>query len=80
MPWRIRTRRPGDRFQPLGAREPVELRRFLQSRHVPRFHRDRLPLVVDADDRILWVPGVEIAEVARVQLNTRRTIELLAGY
>jgi tRNA(Ile)-lysidine synthase len=78
-PWRLRTRRPGDRFQPLGQAFDVDLRRFLQSRHVPRFDRERLPLVVDSRDRILWIPGVEVAEGARLQLNTRRTIELIAG-
>ena len=78
-PWRLRTRRPGDRFRPLGHAVDVDLRRFLQGRHVPRFDRDRLPLVVDRDDRILWIPGVEVAETARLQLNTRRSIELLAG-
>lgn len=79
LPWRLRTRREGDRFHPLGSAQPVELRRFLQSRHVPRFDRDRLPLLVDAADRILWVPGVEVSEVARLQLNTRRCIEVQAS-
>ena len=79
LPWRLRTRREGDRFHPLGCAQPVELRRFLQSRHVPRFDRDRLPLLVDAQDRILWVPGVEVSEVARLQLNTRRCIEVQAS-
>ncbi|MFM1872786.1 MAG: hypothetical protein RL398_2208 [Planctomycetota bacterium] len=79
MPWRLRTRRPGDVFQPLGAKAPQDLRRFLQSRHLPRFDRDRLPLVVDAEDRILWIPGIEIAERVRLQLSTRRCIELGAS-
>lgn len=79
QPWRLRTRRTGDRFRPLGHEEHVELRRFLQRRHVPRFDRDRLPLLVDGDDRILWVPGVEISELARLRLNTRQCIELRAG-
>jgi tRNA(Ile)-lysidine synthase len=79
LPWRLRTRRPGDRFRPLGSVNALELRRFLQSRHVPRFDRDRLPLLVDATDRILWVPGVEIADDARLQLNTRRCVEVVAG-
>ena len=77
-PWRLRTRRTGDRFTPLGHSEPVELRRFLQRRHVPRFDRDRLPLLVDADDRILWVPGVEISAAARLRLNTRHCVEVRA--
>ncbi len=76
LPWRIRARRPGDRIQPLGARAEQELRRFLLARHVPRFDRDRLPLLVDANDRILWVPGADIAEPARLMLNTRRCVEV----
>lgn len=79
LPWRLRTRRAGDRFHPLGSAQPVELRRFLQSRHVPRFDRDRFPLLVDANDRILWVPGVELSEPARLQLNTRRCVEVIAS-
>lgn len=79
FPWRLRTRRPGDRFWPLGSHEPLDLRRFLMGRHVPRFDRDRLPLLVDANDQVLWIPGVEVGEPARLQLNTRRTIEVQAG-
>lgn len=74
----MRTRRPGDRFHPLGSSGSVDLRRFLQRRHVPRFDRDRLPMLVDAQDRILWVPGVEISEIARLHLNTKRCIEIVA--
>ena len=73
----LRTRKSGDRFQPLGSRESMDLRRFLQSRHLPRFDRDRLPLLVDQDDRILWIPGVEISERVRLQLNTRRCLEII---
>jgi len=76
LPWRLRSRRPGERFRPLGCAFDVELSRFQQSRHVPRFDRDRLPLLVDGQDRVLWVPGAEIAECAKIQLNTRRTVEL----
>jgi len=78
LPWRLRPRRAGDRFWPLGQPHELELRRFLQSRHVPRFDRDRLPLLVDAQDRILWIPGVEVAEPARLHLNTRRCVEVVA--
>ena len=79
LPWRLRTRRPGDVFQPLGHPQAIDLRRFLQSRHVPRFDRDRLPLLVDGVDRILWIPGVEVGEGVRLQLNSRRCIEVQAG-
>ncbi len=70
------TPRPEPTPEPLGARAEQELRRFLLARHVPRFDRDRLPLLVDANDRILWVPGADIAEPARLMLNTRRCVEV----
>ena len=78
-PWRLRPRRNGDRFWPLGAAGSVDLRRFVQNRHLPRFDRNRLPLVVDAADRVLWVPGVEISHRDRIRLDTRSTWELNLG-
>lgn len=77
-PWRLRTRRAGDRFKPLGSDDFVDLRRFLQSRRVPRFDRGRIPLVVDADDQVIWIPGVEVSEHAKLRLNTRHCFELRA--
>jgi len=78
QPWKVRTRRAGDRFHPLGCDEDVELRRFLQSRHVPRYDRDRIPLIVDGEDRVLWIPGTEVSELAKIRLNTRRCVEIRA--
>ena len=48
----------------------------MQNRHVPRFDRSRLPLLVDAKDRVLWVPGVEIAEPNRVEADGGPCFEL----
>lgn len=78
LPLRVRPPRPGDRFHPLGAARDVELRRFLQSRRVARWDRDRLPLVVDAEDRIVWICGVEVCEACRVRENTRTRLALEA--
>ena len=78
-PWRLRRLEPGDRFWPLGAEGSLDLRHFLQRRHLPRFDRERLPLLVDAGEAVLWIPGIEVAEPARLRLNTRRCVELRAG-
>lgn len=74
----LRRRRPSDRFWPLGASSPMSLRRFLQGRHVPRFDRDRLPLLVDESGNILWAAGVEIAESAKLRPEGGPCIEVLA--
>ena len=66
LPLAVRNRRPGDRFQPLGAPGGRKLQDFLVDRKVPRDDRDLLPLVVDQRDRIVWVVGQSVAEDFRV--------------
>jgi tRNA(Ile)-lysidine synthase len=66
LPLAVRSRRPGDRFRPLGAPGNRKLQDFLVDRKVPRAERDELPLVVDGRDRIVWVVGQAVAEDFRV--------------
>lgn len=79
QPWHLRTRRPGDRFTPLGLDHDVALRRFMQSRHVPRFDRDRLPILVGGDETVLWIPGTEIAARAAIRPATTACIEVVVN-
>jgi tRNA(Ile)-lysidine synthase len=66
LPLAVRSRRPGDRFHPLGAPGPRKLQDFLVDRKVERAERDTVPLVVDGRDRIVWVVGQSVAEDFRV--------------
>ncbi|HCJ10461.1 MAG TPA: tRNA lysidine(34) synthetase TilS, partial [Clostridiales bacterium] len=58
MPLRVRTRRRGDAFRPLGVGGTKKLKDFFISCKTPRAERDRWPLLVDASDRIVWVVGL----------------------
>jgi tRNA(Ile)-lysidine synthase len=72
----LRTRRPGDRFQPLGMDgQSVKLADFLTNCKAPRIIRDRLPLLV-VGERILWVCGQRVDERARVQSDTEQVLLL----
>ncbi len=62
----VRNRRPGDRFRPFGMTGARKLQDYLVDRKVPRGDRDRLPLVVDGRDRIVWVVGHTVADDYRV--------------
>jgi len=66
LPLAVRNRRPGDRFRPLGAPGRRKLQDVFVDRKVPRMERDRVPVVVDADGRIVWVAGVTVAHDCRV--------------
>lgn len=75
-PWAMRRRHSGDRLAPFGLRREVALRRFMQARHIPRFDRDRVPLVLDHQGRILWVPGADIAQAVALSLRATACVEL----
>jgi tRNA(Ile)-lysidine synthetase-like protein len=66
LPFVVRNRRPGDRFRPFGAPGSRKLQDVLVDRKIPRAERDRVPVVVDAKGRILWVAGLATAEACRV--------------
>jgi tRNA(Ile)-lysidine synthase len=71
----IRTRRAGDRLQPLGSAHAKKLKDFLIDAKVPRAVRDRLPLVVSGS-AIAWVGGVRPAEWAKVTPATQTILRL----
>jgi len=72
---RVRTRRSGDRLQPLGSVYAKKLKAFLIDAKIPRSMRDRLPLVVTSTG-IAWVAGVRPAEWAKVTSATRAILRL----
>ena len=66
FPLELRTRRPGERFWPFGAKSPVSLKDFLIARKVPRSLRDNLP-VLALGSEVIAVAGVEIAQPYRLK-------------
>jgi tRNA(Ile)-lysidine synthase len=62
----VRNRRPGDRFQPPGLGGRKKLQDFFVDRKIRRDDRDRVPIVVDEADRIVWVAGYGIDEAFQV--------------
>ena len=71
----VRTRLPGDRFQPAGMRGEKKLQDFFVDEKVPRAWRDRVPLVV-ARGRIAWVVGHRVAQWARAREDSQGVCEI----
>lgn len=74
----LRSRRIGDRLQPLGAPGAKALKEFFRERRVRPVERDQVPLVV-AGGEIVWVVGHRIAHAYRVRAETRRVWTLQAS-
>ena len=69
----VRTRRRGDRFQPLGMGQPKKLGEFMIDAKVPQAWREKIPLVC-APGQILWLVGYRIDERVKVTDQTRRIL------
>jgi tRNA(Ile)-lysidine synthase len=72
LPLRVRFRRPGDAFRPLGICGTQKLHDFLIDHKVPRGRRDAVPLLVDAADRIIWVIGYRVSDLCKVTAATSK--------
>lgn len=70
FPLLVRAREPGDRIRLRGGTKKVK--KVLLERRIPSVRRPRVPLVVDAEGRVLWIP-----EVARSDLPRRSGPETL---
>ncbi|MDQ4075264.1 MAG: tRNA lysidine(34) synthetase TilS [Chloroflexota bacterium] len=76
-PLRLRPPEPGDRWAPLGMDgQTVDLRDWLAKHKVPPSHRDRIPLLVDAEGEILWVVGWQVGHPARVRPSSERLLQI----
>jgi tRNA(Ile)-lysidine synthase len=63
--FKVRNRRTGDRFRPLGMSHDKKLKEFLIDRKIAVEVRDSLPLLL-WNDQIVWIGGVEISDAFKV--------------
>jgi tRNA(Ile)-lysidine synthase len=78
-PLTVRTRRPGDRFEPLGMEgHSVKLSDFMINEKIPQRARSTWPVLVSGD-RIVWVPGLRLGEPFKLRKDSTRAIRLQLG-
>jgi len=70
----VRARQAGDRFRPFGA-GARRLKTFLIDAKIPRWERERLP-IVEAKGEIVWVAGLRRGARAALTPGSRRVLEL----
>ena len=75
MPLTIRTRQDGDMISPFGMSGSMKLKKYLNSKCIPRHNRDNLLLLTDKKE-ILWVIGVGISNKIGVVDTPTHVIEI----
>lgn len=71
----VRTRRPGDRIQPLGMVHEKKVQDILVDNHIARTERESIPLFFSAS-HCIWLAGVCIDERAKLTSKTERIARL----
>jgi tRNA(Ile)-lysidine synthase len=71
----VRSRRLGDRFQPLGLGQPKKLNRFMIDARIPRSWRRHVPIIT-SPEQIIWVAGWRIDERVKVTEETLKILRL----
>lgn len=76
MPLLLRSRRSGDRWQPLGMENHTQkLKDFFINEKIPEHLRDIWPLVCSGGE-IAWVVGVRPSEVYKITQKTKQILHL----
>jgi tRNA(Ile)-lysidine synthase len=71
----VRSRQPGDRFQPLGMKQSKKLNVFMIDARIPQSWRGSIPLVCNGEE-IIWVVGYRIDERYKVRPETKNILRL----
>jgi tRNA(Ile)-lysidine synthase len=69
----VRSRRRGDRFQPLGLGQPKKLSEFMIDAKIPQAWRGKIP-VVCSPSQIVWVVGWRIDDRVKVSEKTKQIL------
>ena len=69
----VRSRKHGERFQPLGMSQPKKLNEFMIDSKIPRAWRKNVPIVC-SPQQVIWVVGWRIDERVKVTDNTKQVL------
>ncbi|WP_308637050.1 tRNA lysidine(34) synthetase TilS [Paenibacillus silvisoli] len=76
-PLTIRNRKPGDRMQVLGLNGTKKVQDMFVDERIAPSRRETVPIVVDANGHVLWIPGIRRSSHAQVKDSTSRVVSML---
>ena len=75
FPLKVRTRRNGDKFIPLGSKSEKKLKDFFIDQKIDRLERDRIPIIL-SDDKIIWLTNLRMSEEFKVTDLTSKILQI----
>jgi len=75
FPLVVRSRKEGDRYQPLGSPGRKKLKEIMRAKGIPVSEREKHPVFLSGD-RIVWIPGLPVSEEFKVKPKTRIVFQI----
>ena len=75
FPLRIRNRREGDRYRPLGAPGRKKIKEIMRAKSIPSAEREKMPVFL-AGEEIIWALGLPVAEKYKISDKTKDVLSL----
>ncbi|MCD3204171.1 tRNA lysidine(34) synthetase TilS [Clostridium botulinum C/D] len=72
---KLRYRKNGDKFVPLGMNGTKKLKDLFIDLKIPKENRDTIPLIV-FDDEISWIVGYRISDKFKINKKTKRVLKI----
>ena len=76
QPLFVRQWQPGDRYQPLGGPGNRKLQDLFTDARIPRERRMLIPVLLDSNQNILWVPGFPGSQQQRLGPSAKSSLKL----
>jgi tRNA(Ile)-lysidine synthase len=75
FPLKLRSRKVGDSFKPVGVKGTKKVADFLVDQKVPRCERDKVLLLI-SNNKIAWIAGFRISEEFKVTPPTKKVVKI----
>ena len=76
FPLKLRNRRSGDKFYPLKMRGVKKVKDFFIDNKIPKSRRYLMPLLVDSEDKIIWIVGMRLDNRVKVDSHTKKMLSI----
>jgi len=74
LPFRIRNRRAGDKFNPLNMKGFKKIKDFFIDLKIAKNRRNKIPFLVDAEGKIVWIIGLRLDNRVKITKNTKNIL------
>ncbi|GAB6139002.1 tRNA lysidine(34) synthetase TilS [Halanaerobaculum tunisiense] len=70
----VRTRKPGDRFYPLGMEGSKKVKDFFIDEKIPVWQREQIPILTTKQGTVFWVGGLRVDDRFKITKDTQQIL------